>query len=452
MALGLSIYRSTTSIVGSLLGGLLARAGSAGGVWRAGFVGATPEALRGAGSIWVHGASIGEVGMAGTWIEALVGGGASTPILLTTRTAAGLARARAELGDRVAASIAPHDVPGTVATRFDAARPRRLDLIETELWPNMIVEARRRSVPVVLVSATVSARTVGRLRRFGLSGRDLFGEGVYALPQSEAHAARFLALGVDRDRIRVIGDLKAKRLDHGAERTSPFGSRPALIFGSFRPGEEDAARRLAELLEARRDREDSALAERSARRSIAPSFEGRSRAVLVIAPRHREGEERVRATFRATPFEVSERRDESRGAGSVGAWIDEISRRPGPRIGLLATRGELATAYEHAWGVVIGGTFAGYGGHNVWEPAARGCPVIIGPHGENVAVAAESVTRAGGGEVARKGAAEAATIVERWISDPELERVGAAAERAVAEASGAAQRGLDALDAWRVVR
>lgn len=451
MTLGLAIYRTGASMAGSLAGTILARRGGAESFLSAGFRGTTPEALAAAGSIWVHAASLGEVGMARTWIQALLRAGAQTPVHLTTRTPAGLSRARTELGPCAAASFAPHDVPRIVSERFEAARPRRLDLIETELWPNLIFEARTRGVPVALVSATVSERTARRLLRLGLAGRDLFGAGVYALPQTELHAARFESLGIGRDRIRVIGDLKAMPSDRRPEPLPAFESRPALVYGSFRPGEERTARRLADLLESHRDKDEGGVAH-GARRSVAPAYEGRSRALLVIAPRHRDGMERLRVTFRRAPFELVVRDDETRGTESVAAWIDRASAKGGPRVAVLATRGELPAAYEHAWGAVIGGTFAPYGGHNVWEPAARGCPVLVGPYREGVAAAVESVIGAGGGSIAEGGVGEAAAIVERWLTDPDLEQVGLRAQRAVDGAAGAADRGIGALADWGVAR
>ena len=430
MAIGLAAYRIVTSVAGPPLAGLLGGLGSSDGVWRAGFRGASDEARRAAGSTWVHAASMGEVGMARTWIEALLERGERAPILMTTRTRTGLARARGEMGDRVAARIAPHDLPGVVASLLECARPRRLDVIETEIWPNMILEARRRSAAVVFVSAAVSERSARRLRMLGIAGHGLLGDGVYALPQSEAHAARFESLGVPRERIRVMGDLKAAASARAEEDLQPFGSRPALVFGSMRPGEESVAVALAFLLH---------------EQSVADAK--KRRALLVIAPRHPEGEARVRESLAALGFEVA-LRDEAARQGDVRSWIHETSKRPGKRVALLATRGELARAYGVAWGAVIGGTFAPFGGHNVWEPAARGCPVVVGPYHDNVSAAVDAIVQEGGGGVAMNGKQDLSRIVGSWLRDPELDRVGAAAARAAASATGVTERGIEALAAW----
>jgi hypothetical protein len=135
----------------------------------------------------------------------------------------------------------------------------------------------------------------------------------------------------------------------------------------------------------------------------------------VIAPRHADGEARVRAAFGPSRFDLVVRDDADRGADVI-SWIDEVSRRPAPRVALLATRGELERAYRMAWGALVGGTFAPFGGHNVWEPGARGCPVVVGPYHDQVSTAVEAIVREGGGEVASGGI-------------PDLTRTGVVASR-----------------------
>lgn len=448
MAIGLAAYRAVTSILGPPLAGLLGRVGSTDGVWRAGFRGAGAESKVAVGSVWVHAASMGEVGMGRTWIEALLARGERHPLLMTTRTRTGLARAQRELGDRVFARIAPHDLPGIVGSVLDGTRPSRIDVIETELWPNMIAEARRRSLPVVFVSAAISERSAARLRMFGFAGRALFGEGVYAMPQSETHAARFESLGMPRERIRVIGDLKAVESARAGREPRPFRSRPALILGSMRPGEEAAALRMARKLEEHRRIQGE---RRLAPRGREGEFEGRGRALLVIAPRHPEGEARVRAAFGSSGFDLVIRDDAARN-DDVISWIDEVSRRPGPRVALLATRGELAHAYGAAWGAVIGGTLAPFGGHNVWEPAVQGGPVLVGPYYDQIAAAVDAIVQEGGGVVVKSAEGPLEAALATWLEDPDLERTGAAAARAATLASGAAERGLAELKSWGLLR
>jgi 3-deoxy-D-manno-octulosonic-acid transferase len=442
---GLAIYRALTQGVGALLGPLPPAAGA--GPWRAGRTGADEGTARAAGSVWIHAASLGEVGAARTWARALQARRYRPPFLLTTRTEAGLDRARADLGDLVAARIAPHDLPQIVDAVLDDACPWRLDIIETEIWPNLIVETRRRGVAVTLVGATVSERTASRLTALGVAGPSLLGAGVYVLPQSDTHARRFARLGVPEGRIRVIGDLKAEAPPPAGARSPSFGSRPALVFGSLRPGEERVARLLADTLERHRARFGVARASWASGRLDDDPYAGRSRAVLIVAPRHGAGEMLAKAALSQAGYEVAVRDERLRAEQPLGSWIEELARRRGPRAGLLTTRGELAHAYDLAWGAVVGGTFSEHGGHNVWEPAARGCPVLVGPHHEEVEAAVDAVRTEGGG-IAAADERHAVLAVEGWLSDDDLVERGRASARAAARAAGAAERGLDALEAW----
>ena len=444
MDVGLAIYRGVTAAIGAI-GPPLVRALKPRGEWSAVWSGHDEESVKAAGSIWVHAASLGEVGVARSWIETLLQAGSRPPILLTVRTRAGLERARRELGDRVVARPAPIDLPTVIRERLDGACPSRLDIIETELWPNLIYEARRCRVPVALVGATVSERTARRLRILGIAGEDLFGAGVFAMAQSEAHAARFRGLGIPADRVRVVGDLKAE--PPPANATVPFSARPALVFGSLRAGEEPVALRAARLLE--RFRAEQGWQGAVEPRSIPPAgWEGRSRALLVVAPRHASSEGRVRAVLEGGGFEVVTRSEPGTGDRGVASWIDDVSRRGGPRVALLATRGELPDAYGSAWGAVVGGTFVPVGGHSAWEPASRGTPVIVGPYHHEVLAAVDAVVRAGGGTVSADATRHFDTIVLGWLRDEDLASRGTSASRAAAAAAGAAGRALTAIEEW----
>ncbi len=426
MGAGLAIYRGLTWSLGLVLPAT-AGLGRAEGAWRGALTGASEEGVLSAGSVWVHAASLGEVGAARRWVDALIESGIRPPLLLTTRTRAGLARARREMPGRVAARIAPLDLPQTVRGLLDAAAPARLDIVETEAWPNLILEARRAGVAVVFVSGTVSARTERRLRALGVAGDALFGDGVFALAQDAEAAGRFRALGIPEGRVRVAGDLKA---DLPATGPVPSESaRVAVVFGSFRPGEEDAVVAIAEALD-----------------RGAPA--SGSRPILVVAPRHPEGVERARHSLAAAGFAIAERAESDREA-PLSEWIARAASRPGKRAALLATHGELADAYDHARAAVVGGTFARFGGHSPLEAAARGCPVLVGPHHEAIADAVHAIAREGGGAIA-PDAASAAALAASWWNDGGFPARSAGARRAAASRAGAARRGLEALVEWRL--
>ena len=413
ISLGLAAYRGATTLAGAF-SPLVRRFGGRESAWRAAFSGGTADVARAAGSVWVHAASLGEVVAARAWVQALLQAGQRAPVLLTTRTARGLARARAELGDRVIARVAPLDLPQLLRSFLSAAAPWRLDVIETEIWPHLISESRRGGVAVVFVSATVSERTRAGLRRWGVAGPRLFGEGVWVLAQSDRHAERFRSLGVPSDRIAVTGDLKAEPPVEGASRDA--AGRPAVVFGSLRPGEESLVPPLQRGIEK----------------------EGRS---LVVAPRHDAGLARTLEALQREGLPVSIRREEDRARVPLADWIAGLRS-----VGILATQGELPRAYESAAVAIVGGTFAPYGGHNALEPAARGCAVVAGPYGESIEESLEALTREGALLRARDAAEGVSAVLALLHDAARLRAMGQGAARAAARASDSARRSLEALD------
>lgn len=422
MGAGVLLYRLLTGAAG-LLAPALSLLGRSDGAWRGSLTGRSDETTRAAGSIWIHAASLGEMGVARTWAAALVESGVRPPLLVTARTRAGLARAQRELSGVAAARFAPADLPQVLRAFLEQASPFRIDIIETEIWPNLLVESRRAEVAVVFVGATVSARTVGRLRALGVAGEPCFGGLVHVLPKTEEDAARFHALGVPRERIRVVGDLKAD--EAVATGNLPDRARQGVVlFGSFRPGEEEAAKTVAVALDA------------------VPG-----RPILIVAPRHEEGRGMARRALAEAGFSVSERSEADRGATTLADWMAAVSAREGKRAGLLATQGELSEAYAIATAAIIGGTFAPFGGHNALEAAARGCPVIVGPQHEEIEAAVQALHREGAAAIAND-AAEAAALATVWLSDGRNRERSMGASRAAATAGGATRRALDALSEW----
>lgn len=424
MNAALGIYRFLTGgsgAVASPIGRILAPSGSP---WRA-FFGAPEGVGRAAGGPWIHAASMGEAAAALRWIDALLAAGYRAPLFVTTRTAAGLERLRRGADANIVAAAAPIDFPQTVRRVLRAAAPMRLDLIETELWPNLLYEAHAAGVAVVAVSATVSARTTARLRSLGLRGDTLFGP-LHVLAQSERHAERFRSLGVAADRCRVIGDLKADRVPEAGVDSADPASRRLVVFASLRPGEEEAAAAMALMLAARSDA-------------------GTWR--YVVAPRHRRGVPPLRAAFSRAGIALDVRDDSSGGGASVSDWAGRLAPAGRtPSAGLLATRGELSDLFWLARAALVGGTFAPWGGHNVLEPAARSCPVIVGPFHEEAEAGVSLLLSHAAGAVAPDVAA-ASAILSAWLDETGSAR-GAGALAAARAAAGAAKRGLAALTDW----
>jgi 3-deoxy-D-manno-octulosonic-acid transferase len=361
-------------------------------------------------SLWLHAVSVGEVSAAAALVRALQASHPDIPFVLTTATPTGRAQAATLFGTDVEVRFLPYDTAGSVRRFLARIRPRAAIIMETELWPNLLLECGRRGVPVLFASARLAARSVPRYRRFGT----LFSEGLrnaWVAAQSTADADRFIALGADPARTLVVGNVKFDMrpgeavAENGRElRRRYLGARPVWTAGSTHEGEEDIVL--------------------DAHTVLGRAVRG---ALLVLVPRHPQRFEGVAALL--------ERR---------GVVFDRRCRservRPEAQVLLLDTMGELQDFYAASDTAFVGGSLVPVGGHNLLEPAALGVPVITGPHTQNGPEIARLLIEAGGAlEVA--DAAGLADAAGRLLSDPALrDRMGESARRFVETHRGSLAR------------
>ena len=197
-------------------------------------------------SIWLHAVSLGEMSAAAPLLRALRLKYPQYPLVLTTATLTGRARAAGLFGDGAEVRFLPYDTPGAVARFLDRIRPCLAIIVETELWPNLFAECERRGVPLVLASARLSAKSVARYRRLGNLFRGVFSAVSLVAAQTAEDAERFIAIGAPSARTRVVGNIKfdlspgAEAIDKGRALRVSFGSaRPTWIAGSTHAGEEE---------------------------------------------------------------------------------------------------------------------------------------------------------------------------------------------------------------------
>ena len=115
--------------------------------------------------IWVHAVSVGEVQAAAALIRALRKRSPQHPLLITTATPTGAQRAAALLGEFATHAYLPYDTPGAVRRFLGRVQPRLAVVMEREIWPTLFGECARRSIPVVLASARISAASAARHAR-----------------------------------------------------------------------------------------------------------------------------------------------------------------------------------------------------------------------------------------------------------------------------------------------
>lgn len=394
------------------------------GRYRAGLrgrLGRIPEGLRrsveGRQVIWVHAVSVGEVLAA----EGMVGGleaalGAGWVVVISTTTEAGQRLARGRFGEERVFYL-PLDFAWAVRRYLRALRPRMLVLMESELWPRMLVEAERAGVPVAVANARVSDRSYPRYMRLRRLWRPLLEKVRLFLAQGVETAQRLVAIGAAE--ARVTGNLKYDFVAGGdtvnvmvgmvRERLLP--EMVVVVCGSTLEGEEKL------LLEAWRD-----------------VLRAEPRAVMVLAPRHTDRFERVLGMVRESGFgmvRATEFAGEGQGLGAGTVLV-------------LDTIGDLASMYGLATVAFVGGSLVEAGGHNPLEPASFGAPVVIGSSFNNFREIVETMRAKNGIRVvSRAGLAD--TLVELVQDRPGARLLGENGRAVFAEEAGGTKRTVTAL-------
>lgn len=339
------------------------------------------------GAVWFHAVSVGEVQAAAPLIESVL----PAKVLVTTMTPTGSDQVRRLFPQGVQHCYAPYDYPGAVNRYLDRARPRFLVVLETEIWPNIIGQCRKRGIRIVFANMRMSQRSYQRYARAGgfvasvLSQVDLFAV------QAEPDARRLIDLGAAREAVHITGSIKFE-VDLPASLTEvakvlrrQWGQdRPVWIVGSTHEDEDE------QLLDA---------------------FEQLVRAhpdlLLVLVPRHPE---RFPAVAR-----LCRRRNLNTVRRSEGT--DELSADT--RVYLGDTMGELSLMYAASDIAFVGGSLVPSGGHNILEPCALGLPVLFGPHMRNFLQISEMAVERGAG-VRVSGVSDLVEAVDRYLSDANL--------------------------------
>jgi 3-deoxy-D-manno-octulosonic-acid transferase len=368
--------------------------------------------------VWVHAVSVGEMLAAAPMVEALLQRHPQTPLLITTTTPTGSERVQALFGNRVRHVYWPWDTPCAMRRFWRAFNPRLVILLETELWPNLVVTACARKVPVVLVNGRLSARShrgYGRLRR--LIRPTLASLEALAV-QTAPEAERFIDLGARPERLTITGSVKFDMaLDDGlrnraSQLRDSFAGRPVWIAASTHPGEDEVM--LAAHLLLRQQQPD---------------------ALLILVPRHQERFDQIAAQVLASGHSVARR--------SLGQMPTRETS-----VYLADSMGELLMLYGAADIAFVAGSLAPIGGHNLLEPALWSMPVISGPVLHNFTLIAELLGAAGGHRVVQD-AEQLGVLLGELFSDPQQrQRIGENARRVVEEHRGALARLLQVLERY----
>ncbi|HEY0491722.1 MAG TPA: lipid IV(A) 3-deoxy-D-manno-octulosonic acid transferase [Telluria sp.] len=318
-------------------------------------------------TIWVHAVSVGETRAAEPLIDALMEAYPDSRIVLTHMTPTGRATGKAlyaKHGTRLVQSYLPYDIERLVRRFLRFFAPRICILMETEVWPNLVAACRRHDVPVALVNARLSERSLRRGQRFGALMMEAARGITLVAAQTEADAARVRALGSPK--VDVTGSIKfdvvvpQAALDTGAWLRQRFNGRPVLLCASTREGEEALILDAWQRMPARPDG-----------------------MLLAIVPRHPQRFAEVAALVAARGLSLQRRSELDDGAVAADVLLGD-------------SMGEMFAYYEACDCAYIGGSLLPLGGQNLIEACALARPVIVGPHTFNFTQATEEAIAAGG--------------------------------------------------------
>lgn len=314
------------------------------------------------GGLWVHAVSLGETRAAAALIEALRARHPDLRLLLTHGTATGREAGAGLLREGDRQSWLPVDTPGAVRRFFVRFRPSVGVLMETEIWPNLLREAREAGVPMVLANARLSERSLRKGQRFAVLMAPAVESLSLVLAQTEDDAGRLRQSGA-RD-VQVCGNLK-------------FDMNPATALVDRGRGWREMLGRSVMMAAASREGEEAMLLASWQRHADAAPV---SRPLLLVVPRHPQRFDEVEALLRQAGLRVARRSSWGEmphaEAMVADAWLGD-------------SMGEMPLYYGLADVALLGGSFAPLGGQNLIEAAACGCPLVMGPHTFNFAEAAE---------------------------------------------------------------
>jgi 3-deoxy-D-manno-octulosonic-acid transferase len=325
-----------------------------------------------AGRLWVHALSVGEVLSAVPLLETLKNRYPTRQLVLTVKTTTGLEVARQVIKDRVDFLLPmPIDFWWSASWMIKKINPIIFILVETDIWPALILSLKKRGIKTILVNGRVSPKTEKSYKRWRFLIKKVLDLPELYLMQTELDKYRIMGGGVSPNRIRVTGNIKFDKtwapLGHEERKRwfDIFGIKKGLIWvagSTHDPEEKMIFNVFVQLIKAFPD------------------------LYLIIAPRE--------ATRFDEVYEI---------AKEFGLKAIRRTELPADKrkhdVCVLDTLGELGRVYGLADVAFVGGSLASRGGHNLLEPASFGIPVLFGPHTFNFHVMSQLLVHCGGGKI-----------------------------------------------------
>jgi 3-deoxy-D-manno-octulosonic-acid transferase len=365
---------------------------------------------------WFHAASVGEVNAAMPVIDTIVAEHPDLSVLLTTGTVTSARLARTRLPKGAAHQYVPLDNQAYVTRFLEHWHPDLAVLVESEIWPNLVLETKARGIPLLLINGRMSASSFRAWRRRPGMSRPLFSAFDLVLAQNDSLAERFAQLGAGRalDVGNLKADAPAPPSDLPGREALDFAlaDRAVLLAASTHPGEDEIIAGVHLMMKA-----------------ALPNL------LTVIVPRHPE-----RGPLIAEQLRNAGLKQALRSEGKLPERETDIY--------VADTIGELGLFYALAPVAFIGGSLVPRGGQNPVEAIKLGAAVLTGPYRHNFNDAYAELLRGGGcREVTdAESLAQAALMLLGDETTRAVMRVRA--ERCIAGMSGALPRTLEALEPY----
>lgn len=367
------------------------------------------------GGIWIHAVSVGEVIASAPLVRQLMESYPDLPITLTCMTPTGSKQIRKLFEGQVGHAYLPYDLPGLQRRFIARLQPRIGIIMETELWPNMVHEAKTAGVPLVLANARLSERSARGYRRISWLVEPMFAALDWVAVQTQAEALRFERLGVKEDSMLITGSIKFDlqpdplAQQQAEQLRASWGQRPIWIAASTHAGEDQQVL--------------------AAHKQVLAS---EPEALLILVPRHPERFSSTADLVAAADMPMTRR--------STGAIVEHTDQ-----VFLGDSMGELMMLYSCADVAFVGGSLVANGGHNYLEPAALGLPIISGPHRYNFAEISQLLEGAGALRQVVDAKTLAAAVITLLEQPDQARRVGAAGQTVVQDNQGALERLLQGI-------
>lgn len=310
--------------------------------------------------ICIHAVSVGEVNAASGLIQALLHTYPNTPITVTCMTPTGAQRIQTLFGDKVQHVYLPYDFAFAMRRVLAHIKPSLLIIMETEIWPNLLHQCRKRRIPVLFANVRLSQGSYQGYRKVAAITRRLLPSVEKFMVQTADDAARLVDLGANADAVHVCGNVKfdysacVDAIETGRYIRHAIGARPVWIAASTREGEEQHVLNAFKQI-----------------KKVVPEL------LLILVPRHPERRDNVLSLIQQADLQSLCYQDTK--------WLHELHAVPTATLDaqvdvlLVDAIGVLANFYAAADLAFVGGSLVDNGGQNMLEPCAYQLPVLFGP-------------------------------------------------------------------------